>query len=465
MCLGMRMKRNLNELESGTFDLCIIGGGVIGACIARDAARRGMKVALVEMNDFACAASEAMSHTIHGGIRYLAQGRIGLVREALSEKAVWMATAPDFIFEQKFIMPLGGGLNALKMKAGIALYQRLGGRRAAFLSDGETVEREPCLARPGLSGAAVYHDARVDEPHRLILSILQDAGAHGAVAANHVECAALLSKDGKAAGIGVIDRLSGSAFEIRASHVVNATGPWAQRIASLLAPGQKQAWLTASKGIHILTPPVSRDFAIAVSGKGEHGFILPWKGMSLVGTTDALYSGDTAEAQPNEQEIAALVEKMARLLPQSRGLLNNRIGSFAGVRALPGAAGDTYRASREVAVCDHAMDGASGLFSLFGGKWTTARLIAERFLDRLAAGFTKTLKTCDTRHVKIRRRSAPSDLAARLCMAADGDMAVTEEDFHRRIGRADLLTAPDIDQQIKAWLASRDNTSDSVAGR
>ncbi len=134
------MKRDLSQFESTEFNLCVIGGGVIGACLARDAARRGLIVALVEMNDFASAASEAMSHTIHGGIRYLAQGRIGMVREALAERTVWLKTAPDFVCGQKFIVPLSGGLGALKMKAGIALYQRLGGRRAAFHSAGAALE-------------------------------------------------------------------------------------------------------------------------------------------------------------------------------------------------------------------------------------------------------------------------------------------------------------------------------------
>lgn len=357
------MKRNLRELESRQFELCIIGGGIIGACIARDAARRGLSVALVEMNDFASAASEAMSHTIHGGIRYLAQGRFALVREALLEKQVWLEAAPEFI------MPLADGFSALKMKSGIALYQLLSGKRAQFHSAGAALELEPNLARPGLSGAAVYDDARVDDPHRLIIAILQDAASHGAVIANHVECTGLMSADDSVTGLNVNDCLSGAQFQARAAYIVNASGPWAQKLASRLVPVQKQARLAASKGIHILTPPISNSHAIAVSGRCEHGFILPWKGMSLVGTTDDAFHGDAGSAQPSEQEISRLIEKITRLLPQTRPFLDKPISSFGGVRALPGAAGDTYRASRDVAVCDHAADGMSGLFSVFGGKW------------------------------------------------------------------------------------------------
>ena len=424
------MKRDLSQFESGAFDVCVIGGGVIGVCIARDAARRGLKVALVEMNDFASAASEAMSHTIHGGIRYLAQGRIGSVRDALKEKAVWLDIAPDFVCEQKFIMPFSGGLGALKMKAGVSLYQRLGGRRAEFLTADAALELEPCLARPDLSGAAIYHDARIDDPARLILAMLQDAAAHGAAVANHVECVALLSKVGKATGIWAVDRLTDTTFEIRASQVVNATGPWAEKIASLLVPKQKTARLTASKGIHIVTPPISRNVAIAVSGKGEHGFVLPWKGMSLVGTTDDSFSGDAGSAQPTESEVARLIEKITRLLPRSREFLERRIGGFAGVRALPGSGGDTYRASREVAVCDHATDGVSGFYSVYGGKWTTARLIAERFLDTLGTRLPQTLKSCDTTSAII-----------------------------------DGMPAPQAFQDIKAWLATRANSRNTGLGQ
>jgi glycerol-3-phosphate dehydrogenase len=458
------MKRNLKELESRKFDLCVIGGGVIGACIARDAARRGLCVALIEMSDFASAASEAMSHTIHGGIRYLAQGRIGLVREALAEKTVWLKTAPDFISEQKFIMPLGSGLGALQMKAGITLYQLLGGRHAAFHAAGAALELEPNLARPGLSGAAVYDDARVDDPHRLIIAILQDAASHGAVIANHVECTGLMSADGSAAGVNLADRLTGVQFQARAAFIVNASGPWAEKLASRLLPGQKQARLTASKGIHILTPPMSNSHAIAVSGMGEHGFVLPWKGMSLVGTTDEAFTGDAGSTQPSDQEVAMLIEKISRLLPQAQPFLDNRISSFAGVRALPGTAADTYRASREVAVCDHASDGMSGLFSVFGGKWTTARLIAEQFLNRLTPRFTKPLKPCGTRSAQIRARRGALDLAARLALAAEREMAVTEDDHCRRIGRADLHAAPHIRKDIKAWLATPNDTRNSVSG-
>ena len=170
--------------------------------------------------------------------------------------------------------------------------------RAVFSPPREALEREPCLAQPRLSGAAVYDDARVDDSRKAYYRDLAGCGCHGAVIANHVDARSAFA--GRT-GLRALPR--GPAFRgassVRASTFVNASGPWAERLASRLVPGQKQARLTASKGIHMLAPPLSRSSAIAVSGKGEHGFVMPWKGMSLVGTTDDAFTGDAAAAPPS----------------------------------------------------------------------------------------------------------------------------------------------------------------------
>ncbi len=456
------MKRNLSDLTARSFDLAIIGGGIVGAAIARDAARRGLTVALVEQNDFACAASEAMSRMIHGGIRYLAQGRISLVREALAERTIWQITAPDFVKDQPFIAPLARGVAAWQVRAGVALYQRLGGRRSSVLSASEAVALEPCLAGPELAGAVTYDDARVDEPDRLILAMLQDAAAHDAGIANHVKCLGLVSTGGKVCGIEVVDELTGAPFPIRAGLVVNATGPWAQNVADLLLPGQTQARLTASKGIHILTESMTLSHALALSGKGEHGFILPWKGMSLVGTTDDEYRGDAKGVDVTLQDIERLTAKIVRLLPAAEPFLESPLGAYAGVRAIPGSMKNTYRAAREVAYCDHTSDGMQGLHSVFGCKWTNARLTAERFLDGLAAGFAKKLNPCKTRTAAITGKTPAIELHTRLQHAADEEMALTRTDFLRRLGRRRSHGQEEDLRAINRWLASRDRGSDSA---
>jgi glycerol-3-phosphate dehydrogenase len=456
------MKRNLNGLEGRKFDLAIIGGGVIGACIARDAARRGLSVALVEMNDFASAASEAMSHMIHGGMRYLAQGRFGMVREALREKDIWLRTAPDFVVEQKFIMPLPPGLRGLRMKAGVALYQRMAVRRAAFLTAREAGVTEPCLAGGGFSGASVYHDARIDDPHGLIIALLQDAAAHGAGIANHASCAGLMSASGRVTGIRCRDGLTGEAFSIAASQVVNASGPWGQAVAGMLLPGQKLVKMMASKGIHLIISAMTKSYAIALSGKGEHAFILPWQGMNLVGTTDDVLTGDAGQAGASPEEIERLKAKLIRLLPAARPPLDKALDSYAGVRAMPGAAGGSYRASREEAIIDHGGEGMRGLHSVLGGKWTTARRIAEKFLDRIAPDIERALPPCDTAEAQIPDPPAGGAVPALLQRASDEGMAVTAADFRRRLGRGFAFSDPSQVTEAETWLASRGLGPDSA---
>ena len=371
------MKRDLAALACGAFDILVIGGGVVGACIARDAARRGLKTALIEQNDFASAASQAMSHTIHGGIRYLATGQFGLVRTGLKERAKWARNARGFITEQTWLLPLTGGTRGLQNRAGVALYQWLGGRKALTLSKRDAVQLEPALAMDTLTGAAVYQDFHLADPHRLVIAILQDAAAHGAEIANHVAADGLVLREGVVEAVSAVDRLSGEAFEIRTAQAINATGPWAQKMADILAPGQRSVRVTGSKGIHLVTPKLTLNHAIAVSGKGEHVFALPWQGMTLFGTTDDMFDGDLSAVEPSEAEIEAFKAKVRRLMPAVGDCLDRTIAGFAGVRALPGGEGNTYRAAREELIVSHAGDGAVGLLTVTGGKWTTARLMAD----------------------------------------------------------------------------------------
>jgi glycerol-3-phosphate dehydrogenase len=456
------MKRDLASMERQRFDLTVIGGGIVGACIARDAVRRGLSVALVEQNDFASAASEAMSHTIHGGIRYLASGQLALVRQALAEKAVWLSTAPDFVCDQQFMLPLKGGMKSWQMRAGVALYQRLSGRRSTTLSAKHALEMEPCLEMPNLSGAAIYHDARIDDPDALIRALLQDAAAHGACIANHLNCIGLLLHNDKLAGLEVQDQLMRERFVINTAMAVNATGPWAQNLASQLLPGQQQARLTASKGIHVLTPALTRSYAIALSGKSEHAFILPWKGMSLIGTTDDVHSGDLNKCAATGEEIERLKQKVLRLLPAARACFDTILGTFGGVRALPGTADNTYHASREVVMCDHQSDGVQGFHSVFGGKWTTARLIAETYLDGIKEAFSKPLGICDTRKAEIVGMAQQEATPERLQEAADNEMAMTPGDFIRRLGRKSEGANLTDKSRVETWLASRNLRTDTM---
>jgi glycerol-3-phosphate dehydrogenase len=459
------MKRDLAALASNAFDLLVIGGGVVGACVARDAARRNLRVALIEQNDFASAASEAMSHTIHGGIRYLSSGQFDLIRTGLRERSMWLRTAPGFVTEQPWLMPLTGGWRAVEHRMGVALYQWLGGKRARTVSRQEAIALEPLLAMEGLSGAAWYVDGRLDDPHALVIAVLQDAAAHGAVIANHVEAMALRQAGSQVAGVGAVDLPTGANFNIQARIVVNATGPWAQRVAERLSPGQKSVRLTMSKGIHLIAPPMQGKCALALAGRGEHAFIVPWHGMSLIGTTDDAFSGDPADIKASDADIEALKAKVLRLLPGASPLLAATRGIFAGLRALPAGAGGTYRAARETMLADHAADGAAGLFTLTGGKWTTARLMAERALDAIAPKSGQRLAPCDTATALIAPAPTVPMIEHRLARARLDEMALTRDDSLRRLGRHALLADEALGQKVDQWLASSDNGANNASGR
>ncbi len=459
------MKRDLAALASNAFDLLVIGGGVVGACVARDAARRGLRVALIEQNDFASAASEAMSHTIHGGIRYLSSGQIGLVRTGLRERSMWLRTAPGFVTEQPWLMPQTGGWRAFENRMGVSLYQRLGGKRARAISRQVAIASEPLLAMEGLSGATWYVDGRLDDPHALVIAILQDAAVQGAVVANHVEAMALRQGGGQVAGVGAVDLLTGQQVDVQARLVINATGPWAQRLADRLSPGQKSVRLTMSKGIHLIAPPMQGEYALALAGKGEHAFIVPWQGMSLIGTTDDIFSGDPGDAKASDTDIEALKVKVLRLLPGARPLLAATRGTFAGLRALPAGRGGTYRAARETMLADHAADGATGLFTLTGGKWTTARLMAERAVDAIAPKLGQRLAPCNTATALIAAAPILPMIEHRLARAQLDEMAMTRDDCLRRLGRHALLADETLAQKVDQWLASSDNGANNASGR
>jgi glycerol-3-phosphate dehydrogenase len=507
------LQRDLASLADGNFDLVVIGGGIVGASIARDAARRGLAVALVEKEDFGAATSEAMSHMVHGGIRYLAHGDVPSVRTAIAERAVWRRIAPHQIALLPCMAPLTGGLShRLALRVGVMLFDALGGRNVLeggqrvplAISRASAVHAEPAIEQPGLTGALLYHDCRVDEPERVVLGVVKSAVHAGAVAANHLECTALVLRGGRAEGVEVRDRIGGAGFAIPARSVVNATGAWSGAVASRLLAGQQQAALTLSKGIHLVVEPVARHHSLTLAGNGEHGFVLPWRGMSLVGTTDDVLSGDPGRASVEPADVEQLADKLGRLLPAASAALARPLASFAGVRALPGNGADTYRMSRDGAASDHAADGAARFFSVFGGKWTTARLMAEGAVDRIATFLQRSLRPSDTAAVPLEDapeqpvdafvndwrarldgwkaadvvalagaygRAMPEVLAclpgtgvppdsaaletARFAHAVAHEMAVTPEDLARRLARWHSIRHPGVVERAAAWLATR----------
>ncbi|MDB5739013.1 MAG: hypothetical protein JWP16_53, partial [Alphaproteobacteria bacterium] len=289
---------------------------------------RGLKVALVEARDFASATSAHNSKLAHGGLRYLKNFEFRLVRESLAERRGLMRMAPHLVRPLPFLLPLyGAGLvERLKLKAGLTLYDllsfdrnrgvsaKLPGHR--WLSRKAALEREPVLVGEAFEGAFEYHDAQMYSPERIALENLIDADAHGAVIANYVSADRLLMRDGKVEGVSAHEVMTGAVFDIRAKTVLVAAGPWADLFLER-ASGQKSAHhLTRSKGIHVMVPQISKAGLTIEAGNG-HLFALPWRGHTLLATTDTPFTGDPATVAVTEEDIEGFLATFRKYLPQA----------------------------------------------------------------------------------------------------------------------------------------------------
>lgn len=399
------MKRDLPAMAETTHDLLVIGGGVCGVCIARDAAMRGLSVALVERADFSHATSAASSKLIHGGLRYLKNFELGLVRESLRERRVWETIAPHLVYPLRFILPNYRRRESSKrwmLRAGLTLYDLLAFDRNRLEDDDRKIPghrmlsadqaraQVPGLSSDGLLGAAEYWDCQMFSPERLALECAVDAAGHGARLANwaHVTSLQIDKRGGSPRVTGAIveDRHGGATFELSAKIVVNATGPWADRLLDGL-PGAPPPAIVRSKGIHIITRSLTGDTAVAFETRHGHFFILPWRGHSLIGTTDAIYRGDPDDFAVTDGDIAAFLTVINAGFPSAALTREDVIHFYGGLRPLVESApgDDSYDASRRSEVVDHGeAGGPHGLLSALGGKWTTARAIAEQVVDRVA---------------------------------------------------------------------------------
>jgi glycerol-3-phosphate dehydrogenase len=407
------MQRAVSRLSNETFDVLIVGGGATGCFTARDCALRGLSVALIEARDFASATSAHNSKLAHGGLRYLRNLEISLVRESLAERRNLMRIAAHMVRPLPFLLPLyhAGLLERAKLKVGLALYdllsydrnrledpaQHLPGHR--WLKPKDALARDPVLAGEGFEGAFEYHDAQMYMPERIALENLIDADAHGGAIANYVTAEKLLLRDGKVEGCTVQDRLAGTRFDIRARTVLVAAGPWADLFLEQATGQQAAHKLIRSKGIHLLVPEISRTALTIEAGSG-HLFALPWRGHTLLATTDTKFTGDPGKLAVTEKDIEDFLATFRRYLPAAH-LTRERVEFFyAGLRPLVRDGSnreDSYNASRRSELIDHGKEGSlDGVFSALGGKWTTSRALAEQITDTLVAKLEKKASRCTT---------------------------------------------------------------------
>jgi len=373
--------------EPGPWDLAVIGGGATGLGAAVDAAARGYRVALVEARDFAQGTSSRSTKLIHGGVRYLQQGNVALVLEALRERSVLQRNAPHLVRDLAFVVPNYEWWEAPFYGVGLRLYDLLAGRhnlgRSRHLSRDETLARIPTIETDGLRGGVVYHDAQFDDA-RLAMHLAMTAAALGAVVVNYAEAIALRKSGGTVTGVVCRDVESGTEFELRARAVVNATGPYADALRRLDDP-RAAPMLMPSQGTHIVLGPefLPGDSAIMVphTDDGRVLFAIPWQGRVVVGTTDTPVRDVSLEPRPFPDEIEFLLVHAARYLAKDPAH-GDILGAFAGLRPLVGA-----RESKRTAALarDHAIRvSRSGLVTIAGGKWTTYRRMAEDVVDEAA---------------------------------------------------------------------------------
>ena len=386
---------NLDRLGIESFDLLVIGGGITGVAIARDAALRGISTALVEKNDWASGTSSRSARLIHGGLRYLEYYQFGLVFEALSERAVLRKIAPRLVRPTPFMYPLYRGQEPgfLKLMAGMWVYDLLAQfrnvSRHRMMLARETARREPIVAREGLRGAARYYDAVVDDA-RLTLATAQSAHLAGAVVANHVRVVGLLSSGGQVVGAVARDEITGREIEIHARVVVNACGPWVDAIRSMdtkaaIPIAAQTPLLRPTKGVHLIIrrERLMSQHAIAFDSPRDerHLYVIPWGDFAILGTTDTDYAQDPDTLRVTPEDVDYLLEAAQHAFPSARLTQADVISAYAGLRALIGSdAASTYAISRE----HHIEQSESGLFTIAGGKLTTHRLMAKEMVDAVA---------------------------------------------------------------------------------
>ena len=375
----------IDRLRSESFDLLVIGGGITGAGIALDAVSRGIKVALVEKNDFASGTSSRSTKLIHGGLRYLKQFEFGLVKEVGSERAVVHSLAPHLVIPEKMLLPLFEGKSfgywitsiGLKIYDWLADVKKTDQRR--MLTRPQTLRYEPLLRREAIKGGAIYAEYRTDDA-RLTLEILKTAFQRGAICLNYANAVNFLHSEKRIAGATVRDMLSGNAMEIKSTVVVSAAGPWVDDLRELdKSRAGKRLHLT--KGVHIVVPrdklPVQQAIYFDVDD-GRMVFSIPRGRITYVGTTDTNYTGDKDHVVADAEDAKYLIKAVNNMFPAVNLTTDDVESSWAGLRPLIHEEG---KSASELSRKDEIFESRSGLISIAGGKLTGYRKMAERVVD------------------------------------------------------------------------------------
>jgi glycerol-3-phosphate dehydrogenase len=407
------MKRFIEENEFKTYDLIIVGGGISGAAVAYEACSRGLSAALVEKNDFGGATSAATSKLIHGGLRYLANMEIGLVRESLKERRILGNIAPNFVYPVPIIITEYSGSRSSKLmiKSGMMLYDLLAYDRGAVndtskkipghqsLSPEEALAREPNIRKDGLTGAVIYYDSMNIFPERLTLAFLKSAVKQGADISNYSETKGFINdRNGRISGVRVLDRINGKVKELYGRIVVNCTGPWADITLNMAMKENNHSHkIKRSEGIHIITGKLVNKYIVASrTPSGRHFFLIPWRGHTLIGTTDKEYNGDPDKYSVSRESIQELIDEVNQSFGDGSLTYEDVLFYYGGLRPLiEDPEKDSYQSSRKYEIFDSSERGTEGLITVEGGKYTTSRNLGEKVVDLIE-------KKLEKEHVKSR---------------------------------------------------------------
>ena len=401
----MKRETSFDQLRShsGPFDLVIVGGGATGLGAAVDAASRGHSVCLIERADFAKGTSSRSTKLVHGGVRYLKQGNIALVMDALRERGLHR-NAPHLTHPQAFVIPnyhwWEGPFYGIGMKVYDQLAGELGLEKSRFLSLEETVQRIPTIEQKDLAGGVVYYDGQFDDA-RLAVTLARTAAHFGAVVLNYVNCVGLMKTEGKVTGVLAKDEETGEELEIPARAVINATGVFVDDLRKKDEPGANEI-VAVSQGVHIVLPhqflPGDSAIMIPKTDDGRVLFAVPWHGRVVVGTTDTPVPGKSIEPTALPEERAFLMEHAARYLARDPAP-EDVLSIYAGLRPLVkhGDVKNTAALSRDhtILVSD------SGLITITGGKWTTYRKMAEDVVNRAEDTAALTKRRCETETLQL----------------------------------------------------------------
>jgi len=427
--------RAIQEIAGQRFEVVVVGGGITGAGVALDAASRGYSVALLERGDYALGTSSRSSKMVHGGLRYLQNFDLGLVREALLERQLMVRLAPHLVYPTPFLVAaLGEERRDRKLGLGLNMYDVMATTRAGrsrrqrhsheeedyywspdrhrTIDRDEVLDLVPALGPRDPKDAYLFYDCQTDDV-RLVLTVLGEAERFGAVMLNGAEVTEVITTDGRATGVAFVEKSSGERFEVGADHVVNATGVFADRIRPEELLGEEDVpRISPSRGTHLLIDqeqlPMGKAACIVPAGEGRMIFSLPWYGRTLVGTTDNDFEGDIVHPRPAEADVEYLLDAVNEFFGTAIGE-SDLVGAYAGVRPLI-STGDP-RKSVDISRKAELYETSSGMLTITGGKLTTWRRMAKQTVDRLVEREGREAP-CHTHEIPLGMTARPEDLEA-----------------------------------------------------